>query len=151
MKNTRRDGQAQPAGTFFPRKTILVLAAIGAVAVAFFVFQEAVLRFAGYKKSLYNHSAQRVEISGKVVDKETLEPVMGAKVGIYGSEAHCLTDDKGCFRLTLPTGSDMGEALISVEKDDYNLLRLKPAEYSDGEGGQMEISLSRQTNANGSE
>ena len=151
MKNTRREGKSPQGGTLFSRKTILVLATISAVGVAFFVFQEAVLRIAGYEENLCDDSAQRVEISGKVIDKETLEPLMGAKVGIYGSEAHCLTDDRGCFSLTFPAGSDMGEALISVEKDDYNSLRMKPAEYSDSEGAELEICLSRQTSTDGPE
>jgi hypothetical protein len=151
MKNSQRNGQAPPAKAFLSRKTLLILAAIGAVGIAFFGFQEVVLRIAGYKESLYDDSSQRVEISGKVVDKETLKPVTGAEVAIYGSDVRCLTDDKGSFSLTLPAGWGGGNASISIEKDGYNLLLLDPNKYSDSERAELEFCLSRQTTANGSE
>ena len=115
---------------------------------AFFAFQEVILRLSGYEESLYDDSPARVQISGTVIDKETLVPVAGARVGAKGFDVHCLTDDEGSFSLTLPAGSDTSEALITVEKNGYNSVSLKPAEYSDSEGSKLEVFLSRQAASN---
>ncbi len=53
--------------------------------------------FARLELSLFPFRASHV--SGRLLDRETLEPVQGAEVWIRGGDARTLTDQRGHFEL----------------------------------------------------
>lgn len=73
---------------------------------------------------------QRREISGKVVDAETHDPLPGATVIIKGTQKGAVTDLEGIFRYTV-TGSDLENVVLEVSYIGYKseTARLRDKSY----------------------
>ena len=141
MKTSVHHGKAGPPKFFLSKKIILVFAIIGVLGLVLFGLQRLILRMSGYEDDLYDDSPISVIISGTVVDKNTLEPVAGARVGVERFELSSLTNERGCFKLTLLTSSANGDVLIRVEKEGYEIIPAMPVGYSEGKAFGVKVNL----------
>jgi len=66
------------------------------------------------------------ELEGMVVDEEEGTPVVGARIFVQGARGEARSDDKGMFRLTVPSGTRD----ISVVHDRYSTSVLRGVEIA---------------------
>ena len=82
---------------------------------------------------LVSEEEARDYMTGKVVEKDTAEPIAGARVCVDGLGFRCLTDEEGAFSFAVPADTAGDELLVFAEKEGYEAtssVRTKPSETS---------------------
>ncbi|WP_010419219.1 carboxypeptidase-like regulatory domain-containing protein [Anaerophaga thermohalophila] len=74
--------------------------------------------------------AQQAEISGRVLDAVSGEPLPGAIISIENTDLQTLSDEEGNFRMAAPPGEEVG---LIITHPDYNIQRRSIKSVSEGE------------------